>query len=80
MVSSCDHVRFLMMGHDMTQPLLNRKQAAAYLNMSVSTLARWAHLKEGPPYLKLGRSARYRQSDLDLFLEEAAVSLVGNLT
>jgi excisionase family DNA binding protein len=48
---------------------LNREQAAAYLCVSVPTLARWASQRSGPRYYRLGRNARYVQEDLDTFIE-----------
>lgn len=48
---------------------LSREQAAAYLCVSVPTLARWASQKSGPRYYRLGRNARYVQEDLDTFAE-----------
>jgi len=50
-------------------PLLSRKLAARYLNVSPGTLAVWDCTKRynlNP--LKVGRSVRYRLSDLDAFL------------
>lgn len=48
---------------------LSRADAAAYLGVSISTLARWASNNEGPPYYVVGAKARYRYSDLDQFIE-----------
>ena len=44
--------------------LLSVKQASSYTGLSESTLnnARWRG--DGPPYIKLGRSVRYRAEDL----------------
>ena len=49
---------------------LNREQAAEYLGLAKTTLAIMASQKRGPPYYKIGRSVRYRKSDLSNFLEE----------
>lgn len=62
----------------MTSKLLTRKQAAAYLDLSVSTLARWAGLRKGPPYVKLGSSARYRPEDLEAFVNGSVVKTIAN--
>lgn len=48
---------------------LTRGQAAAYLCVSIPTLARWASQKIGPRYYRLGRNARYVQEDLDAYIE-----------
>ena len=53
---------------------LTRKAAAAYLGLSVSTLANWASTKAvALPYYGAGRSVRYKKSDLDDFVENGKV-------
>jgi excisionase family DNA binding protein len=50
--------------------LLTREQAAKYLNLSPQTLAGWASTgRYGLRFVKLGKLARYRVSDLDEFVE-----------
>ena len=44
--------------------LLPPKDAANFLRVSVSFLAKARMRGDGPPYVKLGRSVRYRESDL----------------
>lgn len=53
--------------------LLNRRDAAVYLGVSASTLARWAMLRVGPSFHKLGGRVLYRISDLDQFIAQCAV-------
>lgn len=56
------------------QALLTDKEAAAYLNLSTSTLAVWRCTKRQElPFIKLGRAVRYRQTDLDKWLESQTV-------
>ncbi|MDQ6482174.1 helix-turn-helix domain-containing protein [Dyadobacter sp. LHD-138] len=51
--------------------LVNRKAAAKYLNMSPNTLAVWDCTKRYDlKPIKIGRSVRYKQSDLDQFVED----------
>ncbi|WP_025322238.1 helix-turn-helix transcriptional regulator [Deferrisoma camini] len=50
--------------------LMNEKEAAAYLGLSVRTLQAWRQKGIGPAWKKLGRAVRYALSDLDAFLEE----------
>ncbi len=46
--------------------LLNSRQAANYLGISVRTLEKWRFSKsQDLPYLKLGRTVRYSLSDLE---------------
>ncbi len=42
-----------------------RKQAAAYLKLGESTLAKLFLSGDGPPAVKIGRSVRYSITDLD---------------
>ena len=54
--------------------LLTREQAAEYLGLCVQTLAVWAITSRyGLPMVKVGRSVRYRQSDLDKWLKSRTV-------
>ncbi|GGH07575.1 helix-turn-helix domain-containing protein [Mucilaginibacter phyllosphaerae] len=53
-------------------PLLDRKEAARYINFAPGTLAVWDCTKRhnlNP--IKIGKSVRYRRSDLDKFLEQS---------
>lgn len=47
---------------------LTEKAAAEYLGLSVRTLQKRRFERQDPPYLKIGRSVRYRAEDLDKFL------------
>ena len=57
--------------------MFSRPEAADYLGVSVSTMARWAHQRIGPAYKRAGRKTRYLQSDLDAFLEQDAFEPLG---
>jgi excisionase family DNA binding protein len=49
--------------------LLNRDEAANYLNQKTNTLAVWACNKRYDlPYIKIGRRVLYKKSDLDAFI------------
>lgn len=54
--------------------LLTRRQAAALLNVSTGTLARWAAERRGPPWIKLvegdAGSVRYPLAELDDYLAQ----------
>jgi predicted DNA-binding transcriptional regulator AlpA len=57
-----------------TDPLFTEKQAALYLGNKeqpfyVSTLQRWRLSGQHIKYIKLGKSVRYRKSELDNFIE-----------
>lgn len=49
--------------------LLSREEVAERLCVPVATLAAWAYRAEGPPYFKVGRFARYREDELETWLE-----------
>lgn len=60
--------------------VFDQHQAAAYLNVSVSTLSRWRRNGMGPRYVPIGeKRIGYRQPDLDVWLEGQAVSPVRRL-
>lgn len=54
--------------------LLTRREAAALLNISTGTLARWAGERRGPPWIKLvegdAGSVRYPLDALDDYLAQ----------
>lgn len=54
--------------------LLTEQQAAQFLGWSRKTLQARRWLRQPPCYLKLGRSIRYRLSDLEKFLESCTVN------
>lgn len=58
-------------------PLLTRRAAATYLGLSPITLAIWRSTKRyGLPVVKIGRTVRYRQSDLDEFINKRVIDLI----
>jgi predicted DNA-binding transcriptional regulator AlpA len=52
----------------------NEKGAADYLGLSVKTLQAWRFQSRGPKYIKLGRAVRYRQVDLDAFVNDHTIN------
>lgn len=56
--------------------LLTPEQVAELTGLSVETLAQWRSQKRGIPYLKISRNCvRYRQADLDAWLEAHVVRI-----
>lgn len=53
----------------MIHEMLNTDEAAAYLGLARRTLEGMRWKKEGPKFVKLNRSVRYRKSDLDAYIE-----------
>jgi excisionase family DNA binding protein len=57
-----------------TSNLLTREQAAQYLGVTPGTLSVWACThRYDLPYVRVGRSVRYRLRDLEAFLESRTV-------
>ena len=50
--------------------LLTEAQAADFLNLSVRTIQAWRNKWAGPLYIRLGRTIRYRRSDLVAWIEK----------
>ncbi|TIX48845.1 helix-turn-helix transcriptional regulator [Alteraurantiacibacter aquimixticola] len=55
--------------------LLNTRDAADYLGLSSSTLEHWRTTEpmRGPAFVRLGHQVRYRQSDLDEYVNSSVV-------
>lgn len=49
--------------------LLTVAQVADYLQIPVQTLYLWHHKGTGPNAIKVGRHLRYRQADLDAWVQ-----------
>ncbi len=48
--------------------LLSEKAAAAYLDVSLSTIRRWRRARSGPAFFRFGDVLRYSQQGLDAFI------------
>ena len=61
--------------------LLSPNEVAEITGLSIETLAQWRSQRRGIPFVKVSRNCvRYRQSDLDRWLEERIVSVVAGTT
>lgn len=58
--------------------MLTVDQAAIYLGLARSTLNKWRCHGGGPTFIKMGRAVRYRQKDLEGFLDKRASTSTGN--
>ena len=59
--------------------LLTRDEAAAFLGLKPQTLAAWASARRYDlPYMRVGSRARYRRSDLQMFLRSRTVGGTNN--
>lgn len=54
--------------------ILNTVEAASYLGLAQGTLEHFRVRGDGPKFMKFGRSVRYRQADLDDWMESRLVS------
>lgn len=50
--------------------LLDKKQVAELLSISVKTLDLWVSQQKGPKPLKLGRLVRFTQSEVSTFIQK----------
>jgi excisionase family DNA binding protein len=53
--------------------IYNTREAATYVRLGKPTLERFRITGEGPVFLKLGGAVRYRERDLDEWLERRRV-------
>lgn len=58
-------------------PLLSPESAAAYLQVNPGTLANWRVQGCGPKYVRVGRRAFYRRSNLDEWIEARVYERTG---
>ena len=57
-----------------TKILLTQQEVAKYLGTTVGTLNVWRHLgRNAIPFVRLGRSIRYRKEDLDTWIDSHVV-------
>ena len=59
-----------------SRPLLNSEQAAFQIGKSKSWLEHSRQTGTGPKYLKIGANVRYRQEDVDTWLEQQSRSRI----
>ena len=58
-----------MSGPTIAPNLITSVEAAEYLGVQPVTVTLWRHRKIGPKYYKIGRLIRYKQEDLDQWVE-----------
>jgi len=54
---------------NLAQTLLTETEVAKQLRVSLAALRKWRVLNRGPQFLKIGSLVRYRQADIDQWLE-----------
>ena len=52
-------------------------QAAEIMGLAVQTLRNWRCNRKGPKYSKIGRSCRYSQESIQIFMENNLVETQG---
>lgn len=65
----------LLKGHamDALDKLMTRREVAAYLQVQPQTIQAWHYRgQDAPPFIKVGRSVRYKKSDLLAWLWKRA--------
>jgi hypothetical protein len=60
------------MSQDTNINIMSTEKAAFYIGLSPATLEAWRCRGGGPIFIKLGKAVRYRQNDLDEFLNRHA--------
>jgi predicted DNA-binding transcriptional regulator AlpA len=55
--------------HNAIETLLNEHDVARITGLSVASVRRWRLLKQGPKFLKISASVRYRPEDLKTWLD-----------
>lgn len=69
-----DDICTQVVAQDLGRRLLTPDEVAGITGLSVETLAQWRSQRRGIPFVKLSRNVvRYRQADLDRWVEERIV-------
>ena len=55
--------------------MLNEREAAVFLGISVGTLQNWRSASFGPQFCKFGRAVRYPSSELQKYVADNLVTL-----
>ena len=58
--------------------LLNERELAAHLTVSVATIRRWRLFGHGPKYIKIGAAVRYRAEDVSAWLNSCPTGEIAN--
>lgn len=61
----------------MSQQLMSVEDLAAYLAVPVATVYGWNSRGIGPKRYRVGRHVRYRQADVDAWIDRQAVDSLG---
>lgn len=56
--------------------LMTEDETARALKCTKAALRRWRRERRGPRYVKLGRLVRYRESDLEVFIEQNTEAVI----
>jgi predicted DNA-binding transcriptional regulator AlpA len=54
--------------------MLNERQVAEFLNVSVKSLQGWRLFRKGPKFVKIGRAVRYKRRDLETWVDSCSGS------
>lgn len=57
--------------------LLTLREVADFLSVPEASLRYWRHIGTGPTSIKVGRHVRYRQPDLDDWVEAQTARAIG---
>ncbi len=55
------------------QILMDEAQAAHFVNLSPRTLESCRRKKKGPPYVKFGHEVRYKEEDLEAWINDLRI-------
>jgi predicted DNA-binding transcriptional regulator AlpA len=58
--------------------LLSDSELAQYVGKPTKTLANWRSLRIGPAYVRVGNTIRYREVDVDRWLDANTVATGGD--
>jgi excisionase family DNA binding protein len=77
---SAERVESHIGGMGQLDPLLSVRDLAEYLRLPIGTLYAWRCRGQGPSGFRVGRHVRYRQSDVDLWIDAQVAEERSDLT
>ena len=63
-----------------SDPLLNEIETAERLNISTPLLRKWRYQQTELPFVKMGKSVRYKASDVESFISLKTVEPIEQIT
>ena len=55
---------------------MSQEELAAMISVTVETLREWRRMKQGPDFVRMGKSVMYRESDIQDWMKRNVVPVI----